>query len=202
MVSIFTDLKKAQIYKMPYRNSPHPEIEMVTKFDYQHLFKPFDLDKKTHGGIVNDEKFLLKIDYKKYIFLGEKVYNFETIDDIDEYFSETGNNDSKYPFALSKENIYYMAHQKYIASEEFENSKMFDKNQYLYKKDSELKSYNDIEDEEDIVEYGNDFLFCKSTESKQILTNSHTCTCNYINVFVFQYCIFTFSKSWLYSNKL
>ena len=26
MVSIFTDLKKAQIYKVPYKNSPHQEI--------------------------------------------------------------------------------------------------------------------------------------------------------------------------------
>ena len=45
---------------------------------------------------------------------------------------------------------------------------MFDKSQYLYKKDSELKGNNDIEDEEDIVEYGNDFLYCKSIDSKQI----------------------------------
>ena len=44
MVLIFTDLKNAQVYKMLHRNSPHHEIEMVIKFDYQHLFKPFDLD--------------------------------------------------------------------------------------------------------------------------------------------------------------
>ena len=112
MVLIFTDLKKAQIYKMPYRNSPHQEIEMVTKFDYHHLFKPFDLDKETHARIVTDENFLFKIEDKKYIFVGENVYKFESIDDFDEYFAETGNNDVKYPFALSEENIYYMAHQK------------------------------------------------------------------------------------------
>ena len=74
MVSIFTDLKKAQLYKMPYRNSPHQEIEMVTKIDYQHLFKPFDLVKKTHARIVNDENFLFKIEDKKYFFLLEKMY--------------------------------------------------------------------------------------------------------------------------------
>ena len=33
MVLIFTELKKAQIYKMPYRNSHHQEIEIVTKCD-------------------------------------------------------------------------------------------------------------------------------------------------------------------------
>ena len=40
-VLIFTDLKKAQIYKMPYRDSANQEIEIVTKFDYQHLFWTF-----------------------------------------------------------------------------------------------------------------------------------------------------------------
>ena len=29
MVLIFTDIKKAQIYKIPYRNSPHQEIEIL-----------------------------------------------------------------------------------------------------------------------------------------------------------------------------
>ena len=87
--------------------------------------------KKTHARIVTDENFLFKVEDKKYFFVGENVYKFETIDDIGEYFSETGNNDVKYPFALSKENIYYMAHQKFITIEEFENSKMFDEYQYL-----------------------------------------------------------------------
>ena len=168
MVLIFNDLKKAQTYKMPYRDSSHHETEMVIKFDCQHLFKPFDLDKKTHARIVTDENFLFKIEDEKYIFVGENVHKFETIDDIDEYFSETGNNDIKYPFALSKKYIYYIAHQKYITIEEFENSKMFDEYQYLYKKDSELKGYNDKEDDENIVEYGNDFLNCKSIYSIQI----------------------------------
>ena len=40
MVLIITDLKKAQIYKIPYRNSPHQEIEILMSFDYLHLFRP------------------------------------------------------------------------------------------------------------------------------------------------------------------
>ena len=42
---IFTDLKKAQIYKMPYGNSPHQEIEKVMRFDYLHLFGPDENNK-------------------------------------------------------------------------------------------------------------------------------------------------------------
>ena len=132
MILIFTDLKKAQIYRMPFRDSPHQEIEIVTKFDYQHLFKPFDLDKETHARIETDTNFLFKIEDKKYIYVGDKVFSFETVDNIEEHFSETGYNDVKYPFDLSDENIYYMLYQKYITIEEFDNSEMKDEYQYLY----------------------------------------------------------------------
>ena len=73
MILIFTDLKKSQIYKMPFRDSLHQEIEMVTKFDYQHLFKPFELDEKTHA-----RRELTKTSYSKLkiknIFMLEKKY--------------------------------------------------------------------------------------------------------------------------------
>ena len=105
MVLIFTDLKKAQIYKMPYRNSHHQEIEIVTKIDYQHLFRPFGLDEKTHARKETNENFLFKNADKKNFYVGEKIFTFKTIDDIEEYFSESKYNDVKYPFALSNENI-------------------------------------------------------------------------------------------------
>ena len=40
LVLIFTNLKKAQFYKLPYRDSPHHEIEIVVSFDYLHVFGP------------------------------------------------------------------------------------------------------------------------------------------------------------------
>ena len=57
MVLSFTDLKKAQIYKMLYRNSPHQEIEKVMSFDYLHLF---GLDENNKDG-----NFLFEIEKKK-----------------------------------------------------------------------------------------------------------------------------------------
>ena len=56
MILIFTDLKKAQIYKMSYRNSLHQEIEIVMSFDYQHVFGPDENNK--------DGDFLLKLEIK------------------------------------------------------------------------------------------------------------------------------------------
>ena len=65
MILIFTDLKKAQIYRMPYRNSPHQEIEKVMSFGYLRVF-----------GL--DERIKMKISYSKLkienMFMWEKNY--------------------------------------------------------------------------------------------------------------------------------
>ena len=55
---------------------------------------------------------MFEIGDKKYIHVRKKIFSFETNDEIDEYFSEHGFNDVKYPFAHGKENIYFMFHQK------------------------------------------------------------------------------------------
>ena len=67
-----------------------------------------------------DGNFLFEIEDKKYVHVGEKLFSFETNDVIEEYFSEHGNNDIKYPYAYGKENIYFMLHQKYIPLQEYE----------------------------------------------------------------------------------
>ena len=60
-----------------------------------------------------------------------------------------------------------MLHQKYIPLQEYENSIMKNENQYLYKKDEELKGDNVSVENEGVVEYGNDFINCKIIHSKQ-----------------------------------
>ena len=158
LVLIFTDLKKAQIYKIPYRNSPHQEIEIVMSFDYLHVFGPDENNK--------DGNFLFEIEHKKYIHVGDKIINFETDDEIGGYTVEHGCNDVKYPFAYGKENIYFMLEQKYIPLQEYENSTMKNEYQYMYKKDEELKGDNITEENDGILEYGNDFINCKIVHSK------------------------------------
>ena len=112
MVLIFTDLKKAQVYKIPYRKSPHQEIEILMGFVYLHLLKPSEHGEDYHIRKPNDENSLFKIEDKKYIHVGEKLFSFETKEEIIKYFSEHGFNDLKFPFAHGKENIYFMLHQK------------------------------------------------------------------------------------------
>ena len=72
MVLIFSDLNKAQIYKMPYRNSPHQEIEILMSFNYLNLFKPNEHTEDYHTRKPNNENFLFEIGDIKNIFTWEK----------------------------------------------------------------------------------------------------------------------------------
>ena len=161
MVLLISDINKAQIYKMPYRDSPHREIEILMSFDYIELFRPNEHTEDYHIRKLNNENFQFEIEDKKYIYVGEKVITFETEDIIVEYNSEHGYNDIKNPYAYGEENIYFMLHQNYFPIQEYENLTMKDEYQYLYKKNEEIT--NDPEGI-DIV-YG-DFLICKIILSK------------------------------------
>ena len=167
IVLIFTDSKKAQIYEMLYRDSPHHEIEILMSFDYLHFFRPNEHTEDYHIKKPIDENFLFKIEDKNYIHVGEKLFSFKSNDEIEKYSSEHGFNDVKFPYAHGKENIYFMLHQKYIPIQEYKNSTVKNEYQYLYKKDEELKGNNITVENEGIVEYGNDFLNCKIIHSKQ-----------------------------------
>ena len=82
IVLIFTDLKKAQIYKISYRDSPHHEIEILLSFDYLRLFRPNEHTEGYHIRKPNNAIFLFKIEDKKYILVGENLFSFETDDEI------------------------------------------------------------------------------------------------------------------------
>ena len=160
MVLIFDDLNKAQIYKMPYRDSPHQEIEKVMSFDYKVVFEP---DKHNKDG-----NFLFIVEDKKFIHVGKDVISFEINDEYVDYIVEYGNNDIKYPVVCGDENLYFILHRKYIPVQEYTNSSIENMYDYLYKKDMELKGDNITIENEGVVEYGKDFLNCKIIHSKQI----------------------------------
>ena len=167
LVLIFTDLNKAQIYKMPYRNSSHQEIDILKSFDYLNVFKPNEHTEDYHIRRPNNENFLFEIGDKKYIYVGEKVLTLETNDILVKYSSEIGFYVIKFPFAYGEENIYFMLHQKYIFLQEYDNSTVKNEYQYLYKKDEVLESDNITVENEGIVEYGKDFINCEIIHSKQ-----------------------------------
>ena len=62
--------------------------------------------------------------------MGEKVITFERNDIMVKNSLELGFNDIKFPYAYGEENIYFMLHQKYIPTQEYESST--EKNEYEY----------------------------------------------------------------------
>ena len=167
MVLIVSDLNKAQLFKMPYRNSAHNEIEILMSFDSLNDFRPNEHTEDYYITKPNDESFLFEIGDEKNIYVGEKVFTFEANDIIVKYSLDVSFNVNKFPYAYGEENIYFMLHQNYIPIREFKTSTEKNEYQYLYKKDDELRSDKITDENEGIAEYGFDFVNCKIIHSKQ-----------------------------------
>ena len=112
MVLMFSDLNKAQIYKMLCKISSHDKIEILMNFKFLNVFKTNEYTEYYHVRKPNDENFLLEIEDKKLIYVGEKVNTFETNEIIVNYSSELGFNDFKFPYAYGENTNYFILHRK------------------------------------------------------------------------------------------
>ena len=75
-------------------------------------------DPKTrmmHGEKVSDEyrridgnSILINTTKNKYVYIGSEIYDFETDDEIVDYYSPIGNSDVPYPFAIGTKYTYLM----------------------------------------------------------------------------------------------
>ena len=95
MVLIFSDLNKAQVLqKIPYRDSPHHEIEILMSFNYLNLFKPNEHTEDYHIRKRSAKFFLFQIERtKKLICVAENLVTFETNGILVKYSSELGLNE-------------------------------------------------------------------------------------------------------------
>ena len=64
LVLIFIELNKTQIYKTPYRDSPHQEIEIVMNFKYLNVFEPIEHKEDYVIRKANEENFFSKVEMK------------------------------------------------------------------------------------------------------------------------------------------
>ena len=88
MVLSFSDINKTQISKMPYRDSPHHEIQILMSFISVNLFKPNERTEVYHIRKPNDKNFVFGIEPKKYVNVRENFVAFEKNDKIVEHFSK------------------------------------------------------------------------------------------------------------------
>ena len=134
MVLIFGDLNKTQICKMPYRDGPYHEIEILMSFKNLNFPKPNEHTEDYHDRKQNDKIFLFKKEEKTFIYVGENLVGFERKDKVLKYHSKLGLNDFKYPYAHCEQNTYFMLHQNSIPIPDYETSTEKNEYHYLHKK--------------------------------------------------------------------
>ena len=62
---------------MPYRDSPHHEIEILMSFNNLNLFKQSEHIEDHHIRKPNDKKFQFEVEDKNYIYVVEKIFSFK-----------------------------------------------------------------------------------------------------------------------------
>jgi hypothetical protein len=123
----------------------------IKKYETEKIF--IGKSPKTNG-IGYDKYFdgnsiLLYLGDKKYIYVGEMIYSFESIDIINKYVSFVGNSDVPYPYAIDKsKNVYLMIEDVIIINgkDKIENGNYGEYSYYAhyYKKSKNVAIFHDI----------------------------------------------------------
>lgn len=109
----FTVKEKNKHISVFYENSDCKKDNPVFQTDYEHLWvgskSKFQIPENMAAG-QRGNSLLLKIKENSYIFIGWEIYSFSTMkgDEIEKFYSDVGNNDVPYPFAIGKTHIYLM----------------------------------------------------------------------------------------------
>ncbi len=96
----------------------YKEIEAPPKKLFEITAKQIFIGKKSKAGGYDGlppskavgNSILLKLSTGKYMFIGHEIFEFQTVDreDIQEYYSDIGNSDVPYPYAIGKGHVYIM----------------------------------------------------------------------------------------------
>ena len=84
-----------------------------------------------YGKYFNGNSILIQIDTHQYVYIGSQIYSFTAETTIIRYVSPVGNNDVPYPFAIDKNNNYYLLLENSIIKDIPKN---IDPYTYYYKK--------------------------------------------------------------------
>jgi len=74
---------------------------------------------KAQARLFVGNSILLQIAKKRYVYIGDSIYEFDMEDEVEKYFSLIGNNDVPYPVLRGSKNVYFMLDRKYVPRDEF-----------------------------------------------------------------------------------
>lgn len=173
LVTISNDKKNVFIYKRkndfdrPFEKSDY--VILVKKYTPQKVWIGVSVKSemtkfsKGYGAKYNGNTILLQITKKKYIFIGNYIGEFTTNIEIISYYSPIGNNDVPYPYAIDKENKYYLLGENIILQKSPKN-----KNPYYYYYDNNNLIYQKFEGIEEFYIDGNKYMLTYSPNTKHI----------------------------------
>lgn len=113
-VTIKEDSKVLQILKPTKSN----DVLVKSVDNYQHVFVGEDPTEPDFKG----NTILIQLSARSYIFVGWKVFSFDTVDEIYDYKSKVGNSDVPYPVAMGKENVYLLSEEVFFPVSQFDDS--------------------------------------------------------------------------------
>lgn len=129
LVYVNNTIKKVYVYKFPQdkyylgENKLNPIYSFIKKIAEYNVFdifigkspfNPMTEFSGGHGKVFDGNSILLRINKDKYVYIGERIYEFKTNDNIIKYYSPVGNNDVPYPFAIGEKYAYFMLDQVYV----------------------------------------------------------------------------------------
>jgi len=95
-------------------------IDFLIKFsNIRKVFVPKGEDCYDNTMIYPGNTLLFQIDDNRYLHIGSEIYEFETIDEIIEYYSIVENNDVPLPIAIGTEYVYGLVNKTYINKTDF-----------------------------------------------------------------------------------
>ena len=105
-----------------YKNVKKIFIGKSIKGDDMYASYPNKPAKAASAGLGNS--ILLNLSGNKYVFIGESIYEFNTPDHIEEFYSMIGHSDVPYPVAVGEKNVYFListGHYGYLSRDHFED---------------------------------------------------------------------------------
>ena len=99
-IIVYNPIDKRQIY----------EIKNYKKVFIGKNSKKYGPSPKPHTGL----SILVEIKENEYVFISHTISKFKTLEPIDKFYSQMGNNAFLYPFALTKNYAYLLIENKYL----------------------------------------------------------------------------------------
>lgn len=128
---VAVDAKTVSIYKNTAKYPEEATYALVKTVQAKEVF----IGKSSGKAYMSDHtpaeaknfignSILLELSANKYMYIGTEIYEFQTDDTIESYYSLIGNNDVPYPVAVGTDTIYFMLDHTYVKREMISFSKM------------------------------------------------------------------------------